>query len=180
MSNTTLYLFPTSVEAEGFARLCPAALVAVVGVGMAEAAATTARLLAEQRPSRVVLAGIAGACDEQLQVGDVVEVECDRVAGLPMAYSKEYYNHCVGDLPVVQAFSVSHTGDSLRYGLPKGCSPAIEQMEGAAVAAVCRAFGVEFSHFRAISNRVSDERAAWRVGEALEALVRELEKVHNK
>lgn len=180
MSNATLYLFPTSVEAEGFARLCPAALVAVVGVGMAEAAATTARLLAEQKPLRVVLAGIAGACDEQSQVGDVVEVGCDCVAGLPMAYAKEYSCHRIGDLPMVQAFSVSHTGDALRYELPKGELPAIEQMEGAAVAAVCRAFGVEFSHLRAISNRVSDDRAAWRVGEALEALARELAKVHNK
>jgi len=50
--------------------------------------------------------------------------------------------------------------------------PIVEQMEGAAVAAACRAFGAEFVHLRAISNRVGDPRSEWRVAEAVEALAR--------
>ena len=47
----------------------------------------------------------------------------------------------------------------------------VEQMEGAAVAAACRAMGVEeYYHLRAISNYVDDDRSAWRIKEAVEAL----------
>lgn len=180
MNSSTLYLFPTSAEAEGFAVRCPDVRVAVVGVGMAESAAEAAQLLAEHRPARVVLAGVAGACDEQLQVGEVVEVEYDSVAGLPAAYAKEYGCRRVTSLRGVRAMCVNRTGDSLRYGLPEGVVPVVEQMEGAAVAAVCQKFGVEFSHIRAISNRVSDERSAWRVGEALEALWQVLGEIAHK
>ena len=49
--------------------------------------------------------------------------------------------------------------------------PAVEQMEGAAVAAMCEAMGVEhFCHIRAISNRVGDSRDKWRVEEAVAVL----------
>ena len=179
MSCSTLYLFPTPAEAACFSGRCPAAKIAVVGVGLAEAAASAARLIAEYRPTRVVLAGIAGSCDEQLQVGEVVEVECDCVAGLPSAYAKEYRCRRITSLQGVSSFSVNHTADVLHYGMSAKCAPAIEQMEGAAVAAVCEALSVEFSHIRAISNHVSDDRAAWRVGDALEALGRELSDVYN-
>ena len=56
----------------------------------------------------------------------------------------------------------------------------IEQMEGAAVAAVCEAFSVEYLHLRAISNRVSDERKAWRTAEAIEALARAVTEQYDK
>jgi nucleoside phosphorylase len=47
----------------------------------------------------------------------------------------------------------------------------VEQMEGAAVAAACRAMGIEeYIHLRAISNYVDDARSAWRIKEAVKAL----------
>ena len=52
-----------------------------------------------------------------------------------------------------------------------GDVPVVEQMEGAAVAAVVIALGVEdYCHIRAISNRVGEPFAQWRVGEAVAAL----------
>ena len=48
--------------------------------------------------------------------------------------------------------------------------PVVEQMEGAAVAAVCRALETEYMHLRAISNHIGDKRSEWRVAEAVEAL----------
>ena len=152
---TTIYLFPTSKEAEGLLsrRADLKSQVGFVGVGMAEAAASTARLIVEHRPRRVVLCGIAGACDECLRVGEVVE----------------YHSGPITRLPKVSSFSVSRTGASLPL-CGDDALPSIEQMEGAAVAAVAKQLGVDFHHIRAISNYVSDDRSAWRIHEAVEAL----------
>ena len=169
----TLYLFPTREEAAELltrrADLNPQ--VGFVGVGMAEAGANAAALIARHRPQRVVLCGIAGACDRTLiRVGDVVQVVRDKVAGLPEKYSLYYTSPNIEGVDhYVNSVTVSRTGESL----PAAASniPCIEQMEGAAVAAACRAMGVEeYYHLRAISNYVDDDRSAWRIKEAVEAL----------
>ena len=112
---TTLYLFPTSKEAEGLLsrRADLKSQVGFVGVGMAEAAASTARLIVEHRPRRVVLCGIAGACDECLRVGEVVEVVSDSVAELPARFALKYHSEPITRLPKVSSFTVSRTGASL-------------------------------------------------------------------
>lgn len=167
----TLYLFPTIEESVAFCDLRPELReqVVVVGVGMAEAGANAAKAIARREPCRVVLCGIAGACDSRVEVGAVVQVESDRVAGLPEKYSIEYSSSFLEGLCRVQSLTVNRTGESL----PAAASniPCIEQMEGAAVAAACRAMGVEeYIHLRAISNYVDDVRSAWRIKEAVEAL----------
>lgn len=169
----TLYLFPTSFEAAPFRAQHPLATVVEIGVGMAAAAATTARAIVEHKPQRVVLCGIAGAFDESIAVGEVVEVVSDRVAGLPASFDKIYSNPARTAFRAVSSLTVSRTGDGV--GVVTDSMPTIEQMEGASVAAVAEAFGVEYCHLRAISNRVSDERAAWRIGEAISALCSALE-----
>ena len=166
----TLYLFPTREEAAELltrrADLKPQ--VGFVGVGMAEAGANAAALIARHRPQRVVLCGIAGSCDRGLiKVGDVVQVVRDKVAGLPEKYSLYYtFPNIEGVDYYVNSVTVNRTGESL----PAAASniPCIEQMEGAAVAAACRAMGVEeYIHLRAISNYVDDDRSAWRIKEAV-------------
>ena len=169
----TLYLFPTSFEAAPFRAQHPSATVVEIGVGMAAAAATTACAIVEHKPQRVVLCGIAGAFDESIAVGEVVEVVSDRVAGLPASFDKIYSHPAHTALRAVHSLTVSRTGDGV--GVATELEPTIEQMEGAAVAAVAEAFGVEYCHLRAISNRVSDEREAWRIGEAISALGSTLE-----
>ena len=167
----TLFLFATEGEAARFRTLRSDASVEIIGVGVAEAAAAAAGYIAKYAPQRVVLAGIAGTCDEQLQVGECVAVVNDCLAGLPESYRKEYRSEGWGDLPKVVAYTVSRTGESL----PSGCgvelsTPAIEQMEGAGVAAVCQRAEVEYLHLRAISNRVTDNRKEWRILEAIDSL----------
>lgn len=166
----TLYLFPTEFEAARFRILRPQAEVRIVGVGMSQAAATLSRIIAEEQPERVVLCGIAGACDERLKVGGAVEVVTDCEMGLPKAYAESYKPCRCTELPEVEAFTVSRCGASLECGARESEVPAIEQMEGAAIGAVCRAWGVEYSHLRTISNRVGDERQLWRADEAVEHL----------
>ena len=173
----SLYLFPTRFEAEPFVALRPDADVVVIGVGMAQAGASVARAIVEHKPQRVVLCGIAGAFDEQVSIGEVVEVVSDRVAGLPKAFDREYAKVPKTAYRAVGALTVSRTGEGLAEAEH---ATMIEQMEGAAVAAVCEAFSVEYLHLRAISNRVSDERRAWRTAEAIEALARAVAEQYDK
>lgn len=165
-----VFLFPTEGEAEVFRRLSPQSEVVIIGVGMAEAAAMTARYLSLKPTSDVVLCGVAGACDERLAVCQVVEVVYDRIASLPKLFHKEYRMERTTGLESVESFTVNATGESLPY-VAADALPAVEQMEGASVAAVCEAMGVEhFYHIRAISNRVGDGREQWRLEEAVAAL----------
>ena len=177
----TLFLFPTQGEATAFQSLCPDALVAIIGVGMAEAGASAAEAVAQYAPQRVVLAGVAGALGEKLQVGECVAVVKDSIVALPKAYRVEYESSVWGDLKPAIAYTVNRTGESLPLAdSGEGDSPAIEQMEGAAVAAVCRRVGVEFLHLRSISNRVADARDKWRMPQAIEALTSTLVKMYDK
>ena len=168
---STLYLFPTEGEAAGLRRRRADAAIAVVGVGMAEAAAGTVRALRVRRPRRAVLCGIAGACDGVLHAGDVVEIVEDSVAALPAAYRLSYLTPRRTSLPAARAVTVNVVGEAVaslsepqmeNYGT---ALPVVEQMEGAAVA-----LETEYMHLRAISNHVGDKRSEWRVAEAVEAL----------
>ena len=174
-----LYLFPTEFEAAPFRVLRPQAEVRIVGVGMSQAAATLSRIIAEEQPERVVLCGIAGACDERLKVGGAVEVVTDCEMGLPKAYAESYKPCRCTELPEVEAFTVSRCGASLECGARESEVPAIEQMEGAAVGAMCRTWGVEYSHLRTISNRVGDARPLWRADEAVEHLAEVLSELYD-
>ncbi|MBR5483498.1 MAG: hypothetical protein IKV18_02230 [Alistipes sp.] len=162
---TTLYLFPTEFEAAPFRALRPDAQVRIIGVGMSQAAAATARLLADECPQRVVLCGIAGVCNESMKRGSVVEVVEDSEYGLPALYAERYEPQRLTSLPAVKAFTVSRSGASVAEA-----EPAVEQMEGAAVGAMCRAWGVEYSHLRGISNLVGEPKQMWRIAEAVESL----------
>ena len=172
MEGRTLFLFPTEAEAAPFRTLRPDAAVAIIGVGIAEAAAGTAAQMVVTYPTRVVLCGIAGACDDRLSVGQVVEVVSDRVEGLPDAYTFEYENDPVTGLEQVRTLTVNRSGDAMRnQAIIEGELPVVEQMEGAGVAAVLTNFDYEdFCHIRAVSNRVGEPFEQWRVGEAVAAL----------
>ena len=172
----TLYLFPTEFEAAPFVGLRPDARVRIIGVGMSQAAAATARLLADECPQRVVLCGIAGACGEGLEVGSVVEVMEDSEYGLPAIYEERYLPQRLTSHPTVKAFTVSRSGAAMAETLAE---PAVEQMEGAAVGAVCRAWGVKYSHLRGVSNRVGEPKDMWRIGESVENLTSVLCKLYD-
>ena len=172
MTSKILFLFATEEEAAPFRTLRPDADVAIIGVGMARAAANTAAYLSAHNPQRVVLCGIAGACDERLQVGQVVEVVSDSIEGLPEAYAFDYECAPVTGLQQARTLTVSRSGDAMRNeDIVAGDVPVVEQMESAGVAATLSTFDHDnFVHIRAISNRVGEPFEQWRVGEAVAAL----------
>ncbi len=157
------YLFPTVEEAKGFLMENPKASVFVTGVGMAAVAATTIRAAKAKKPHLMILAGIAGAYDHQLNKGEVVEVTKEQIAQLPEQYRESYELEPLTRLRTVSSNTVNRCGE-------ESGSAQIEQMEGAAFFAVCEALDIEAAEIRAISNYVGEPREEWQVEEALKNL----------
>ncbi len=144
----------------------------VCGIGPVEAAAATARALAQVRPNAVVHVGIAGA--RGITPGTIVlgaeAVYCDATWDaiprrvLPDAGLLEAARAVLPEAPVLAI------GTSARVG---GTPPEleVEAMEGFAVLRAATLAGVPAIEVRAVSNEVAEpDRALWRFDEALEAL----------
>ena len=156
----TIFLFPTEAEAAPFRARRPDACIRICGVGQARAAAATARVIAAEKPDRIVLAGVAGAYGDEPAVGSVCAVEEERECGLPERYAAVFRPKSVpSKLPRAVSNTVAATGAE-----PQGAQ--IENMEGAAVMAVCEAMGVDCCEVRAVSNRTGQPFAEWKIEEA--------------
>lgn len=173
----TLFLFPTGEEAAPFRAACPDAEIRITGVGMAAAAAAVARIAAEEPrgSARIVLCGIAGACDGTLRRGEVVQVTTERIAELPERYGAVYRASWHFDgLREAAGCSVNRSAAS------RGCCPAgVENMEGAAVMAACAAAGIPCGEIRAVSNCVGEPFERWQIARALENLTETLTKIYH-
>ncbi len=164
-----IFIFPTEGEAAPFRKANPSAEVVIGGVGMAETAATIATL---KEPRMIILAGVAGAYNlAQTPINQVVEVVREQIEELPQQFSKVYEIAPRWGLPQVTSNTVSRSG-------AQSARSQIEQMEGAAAAAVCEALGIEFHQIRAISNRVGDPFPLWSIDSAIEVLSVELTKIY--
>lgn len=168
----TIVLFPTAGEAEAFRRRCPDVACRIAGVGPAAVAAATARAIVAERPNRLLLAGIAGVYPaSDIAVGEVIAVAEERVEGLPERYADAYRPTFA-----VEGLRTAVSNSVARSGAPSA-GAEVENMEGAAFFAVAAALDVPAAEVRAVSNRVGEPFAAWRVPEACEALARELQRI---
>ena len=164
-------LFPTELEAAPFRALCPNVAVEICGVGMAQTAVCVARLLGEG-DRKFILAGIAGVYTEEFEKGDVIAVSQERVAGIPPQFDRTYMASLrLGGLREVRSNTVCRCG-------AEACGAEIENMEGAALFALCEAFGAECAEVRAISNYVGEPREGWNIPLALEALAQALKRLN--
>jgi nucleoside phosphorylase len=141
------------------------------GIGPVEAAAATARALAQERPSAVLHVGIAGA------------------RGLPpltlVLGSEALYSDATGPLVPARALPdatllgrlreafpeayVRPIGTSARVGGTHGVD--VEAMEGFAVLRACELAGVPAVEVRVVSNEIDEEdRSRWRFDDAFAAL----------
>ena len=147
----------------------------VCGVGPVDAAAATARALAERRPDAVLHVGLAGArgieppalvLGSESVYSDVIDpdstfprVERARPDAVLFARVRAALPDALV-LPIATSGSVS--GGS-------GCD--VEAMEGFGVLRACALVGVPAVELRAISNDVDEaDRAKWRFDEALALL----------
>lgn len=153
-------LIPTEKESVFFSN--PDVAVRHCGVGMAECAATTAKVIAEDKPDLMILAGIAGAYSNGLAVGDTVAVESEVVAdmgrlsdgGFTGLFQKTY---TATALPDGYKAVKSNTTNCAGAIIAQPAEAAVENMEGAAFFSVCGLFGVPAMEIRTVSNRVGEK-----------------------
>ena len=159
----TLLIFATEAEAAQIRALRADLETAICGVGAVECALAMAKIIEEHKPKAVVLCGIAGAYDKTLKVGDVVSVVAENTASLPAVYRKSYLATLNLPLPEVTSNTVMAVG-------AEAAGAQVENMEGAAIFALCNHYGIKCAQIRAISNYTDDVRSAWDIPTALEAL----------
>ena len=143
------------------------------GIGPVEAAAATARELAERRPSALLHVGIAGA--RGLAVGTTVigteAAYCDLGAAIPVV------DRAVPDTALLTALRAAFPdlpalpiGTSARVG-GTATGLQVEAMEGFGVLRAAELAGVPAVEVRVVANEIDEpDRAHWRFDEALETL----------
>jgi futalosine hydrolase len=167
-----LVVAATEAELAGAAR----AETLVCGIGPVEAAATTARALAERRPNAVLHVGLAGATGIEpptLVIGSEArycDISGDLAAVMPRVERVEpdarLLDAAQAALPEAHVLPI---GTTAYVGRGVGCD--VEAMEGFAVLRAAALAGIPAVEVRAISNAVDEsDRARWRFDDALAAL----------
>ncbi len=167
----TLILIPTELEAVALRRLWPDAPIRITGVGMAETAAHTARIIVNEHPDRLLMVGIAGAYRKSMRIGEVYAVAREKIHDIPEHFFTAYESTWTLD-----GFPTGNSNTTNGIGLPDAGSD-LENMEGAAFMAVCCALGVPCAELRAVSNYTDDPYESWHTDEAVEALAQAVVKV---
>jgi futalosine hydrolase len=185
------------VYTRGALRVCPL----VTGVGTVPTAWHLGRTLAQYRPHWALHAGIAGAFDRSLALGDVVQIVSDRFGDVgveevdgrfadlfevglanpdePPFSGGWLHNVAAAEarfLPTVTGITVSRVhgyGPSIEAVRQKYPQAQVETMESAAFFYACLRAEVPFSEIRGISNYVEPRRREeWKVDLAVEQLNR--------
>ena len=153
---------------EELAGMPESALAEVCGVGPVEAAARTARAIAEHSPDAVVNVGIAGArtFDPPRFVIGSEAVNCDaeepRFFKLRLAADEQLVAAASRAVPDAR---IEPIGTSARVGGSSGCE--FEAMEGYAVLRAAALAGVPSVEVRVLANAIGEpDRARWRFAEA--------------
>ena len=173
----------------------PSVDAAVAGVGAVDFSANLARFFYQKKYERAFLLGICGAYPNSgFQVGDVVRVDSEVIADMGAQgrdghfipwntlVSKDIRYRgasprdlplCLADVPEVAGGTVNCCTGTQYLGNRRESAFQIqvENMEGAAFFAMCKAFGVSGYQFRAVSNMASDrDESSWDIPKALSAL----------
>ena len=164
-----LLIAATERELEGLDRVAPPPHVC--GVGPVEAAAATARVLAERRPRAVLHVGLAGSrgfVTPELVVGTRA-LYCDPDSALVAAVATPdpaLLDAVRAALPEARLCPI---GTSARVGGSSGCD--VEAMEGFGVLRACELAGVPGLELRALSNEITElDRSRWLFDDALALL----------
>jgi futalosine hydrolase len=147
----------------------------VCGVGPVEAAAATARALAEERPSAVLQVGIAGAhgIESLTLVLGSEAVYCDAAGPFVPARALPDPGLLARLRDSFPDARVERIGTSARVGGSHGVD--VEAMEGFAVLRACELAGVPAVEVRVVSNEIGEpDRALWRFDDAFATLAEAL------
>jgi purine-nucleoside phosphorylase len=150
--------------------------VATTGVGALAAAAATARLLAEARPSRVLFVGTCGAYDARLPIGHLLSATAVLAVSLDVLQGRAYrpsleVTRWAATLPLpfpgaVVAVPPGITVDPAGAALLGALAPA-EHLELTGVFAAAHAAGVPVGAVLGVANRVGPAaHAEWKANHA--------------
>jgi futalosine hydrolase len=167
----------------------------ITGVGMVNTTYHLTKALCEKKYDRVINAGICGAFDRSIQIGELVEITEDRfselgaedrdnfltVAELSLADPNEHpfiderlkVKALKNEFKAVRSITVNkvHGSETSIRKTEQRFSPQVESMEGAAVIFCCMKENVPVNQFRAVSNYVEPRnRNAWNIPLALNNL----------
>jgi futalosine hydrolase len=173
--------------------------VLITGVGLVAATYSLTRRLAKDHPGIIVQAGVTGALNEELSLGQVVVVGSETIGDEGVAERGSFRSLFVlkladdgqppfkkgrlvndhleklapANLPVVSGVSVNQISTDLEqidyYRVHLGAD--IETMEGAALHYVCGMEGVPYLQLRAVSNYIGErDKSKWALKEAVEAV----------
>ena len=164
----------------------------ITGVGMVATAFALGRHLTMHQYDLAVNLGIAGSFDQDITLGEVVEVVEDNLSELgaedgeefltieSMGFGQSKFHSTVAlsdygnfDLKKVTAITVNtvHGHEPSIKKLNRRLQPQLESMEGAAFFYACKQAGVPCLQIRAVSNYVEKRnRDAWQIGLAIKNL----------
>lgn len=186
---------PDGVFTQGSLRVLPL----ITGIGPVATAWHLGRLFAQYRPDWALHAGVAGAFERSLTLGDVVQVIADRFADIGVEEADGRFtdvfelglanpdeppfdggwlrNVAAAEarfLPAVTGLTVSRVhgyAPSIEAIRQKYPQAQVETMESAAFFYACLQAEVPFSEIRALSNYVEPRRReAWKLDLAIERL----------
>ncbi|MCF8278056.1 MAG: futalosine hydrolase [Flavobacteriales bacterium] len=162
----------------------------VAGIGMVATTHALTKTLMNGNYDLVVNMGIAGSFQNKFEIGSVLQVLSDRIVELGAEDNGSFIpadkmklmktedvlfetEVRVQSLEVANGITVNRvhgSADSIRKIVAQ-FNPDVESMEGAALAYVCKQFGVPWVQIRAISNRVEPRnRDAWNIPLAIKNL----------
>jgi futalosine hydrolase len=192
----TLIVAATVVEVEGLRSIFNGHddyEILVTGVGMVNTTFSLTKMLASKElPSRIINVGIAGSFNQEIEIGQVVQVVKDSFSELGAEDNGSFLK---GDFmglvlkdeltfesesrfqDILQAIGITVNtihGEEESIALAEQCfKPDVESMEGAAVAFVANQFGIQWIQIRSISNYVEPRnRDNWNIQLALENLTK--------
>ncbi|HEX8376859.1 MAG TPA: futalosine hydrolase [Pedobacter sp.] len=164
----------------------------ITGVGMTATAYALGRELALNKYDLVINAGVAGAFDRSLELGEVVTVKSDNFMELgaedgdkfltidELGFGRggikpliNYENEVVDSLKNVRAVTVNkvHGNDESIYSTVSRLNPDVESMEGAAFFYACNQANLPCLQVRGVSNYVERRnRESWNMALAINNL----------
>jgi adenosylhomocysteine nucleosidase len=126
------------------------AIVACAGMGASRAALAVQAAMQAGPVTALLSVGLAGACDPELQVGNVV-----RAGVVVDMQSGERYGNSEFKQVLVSTPSIASVGEKLRLRESYGASAV--DMEAATVARIAQAHGLHFEAIKAISDDATFE-----------------------
>ena len=168
--------------------------ILISGVGILETTYNLTKRLCYNKYDLAINMGVAGSFNENIKIGDVVEVFEDHISEIGYESSNQF--HTFKKFNIKTKFSVSgktnlikargitvnkvHGNKSSIEKIKKRLNPDIESMEGAAFFKVCQDFNTPSMQIRAISNVVEERnKSNWNLPLAINNLNKEVKNIMN-